>query len=713
MVPDSNVLQHFPPSRRAASHLTNAPGERGTTCGGGIAGDLPLDPEDGPTAGQKRQLVGFPLGAHQLAKLDAALRLKVEENIEYGRFSDFTIYLGCKNTKLQFMSSVEADASGSGAAGFKVVADRFREQWDKCFDAQLLPGDKVFVDVGKQTTAVDTGLPYDEGRGVAETFLYRNCCLEAVVHARERWLDSHVTAHEDDDDEPREDDPRVPYPALAYYPWAMTGEAGCITLTSNPGGLEAATGLVYSQYYNLVKAPFDAQKVYALQPPAYENLALDPLYVRQLAQHGRAVTINQQALRRAYLMSKKRAALSIRECGGRSYGVREEHRVTMTLFSSIYDVWDRVAAAATAAAASPNMPLPWFSIRTDDMMDFLKAQCNRHCFLFEHISTRTSLMFSLAETVVMVIALRCLRYCYGSSAMYREPLLFGDEWTQKEWTPQEVGAGLAERRRMGLAMCRSMVQHGFGWWKPGLFQWEMWRFKSPVTRMLLVGNLLVHAQYRRRWRAVRDVQNINVSMLQARLWYDDHQLATKPEAQAVWSEFLHCVALRQFDLDVWAKVHDEDASYPELLPAAEATRRRPPVFCWEVMKGMFYDRGREDRVPTHPHLITGNKTPSERLDPMRNIEILFRWNDKHPRKSWSAASYRVVTQLAHASINSYLGPVAADKWLADLLSLVLLTRWILPYSGQGRFIDCTKSAKTQTPPLIRRCKWFSTTLARP
>ncbi|KAL2182160.1 hypothetical protein L209DRAFT_643046, partial [Thermothelomyces heterothallicus CBS 203.75] len=53
---------------------------------------------------------------------------------------------------------------------------------------------------------------------------------------------------------------------------------------------------------------------------------------------------------------------------------------------------------------------------------------NRHCLLFEYILGRYRPMFSLVESVPMVIALYGLWYCYSSNAIYKEPLLFSNQW---------------------------------------------------------------------------------------------------------------------------------------------------------------------------------------------------------------------------------------------------------------------------------------------
>ena len=535
----------------------------------------------------------------------------------------------------------------------------------------------------------------------------------------------------------------------------MTGEAGSMTISSAPNGVEAAAGLIYSQYYNLVKAPFDAQKTYALQPPVYENLALDPQYLRQL-RHTAGVNgpLQQARIKAAYIRSKTRAAVNIEDCASRSFGIREEHRITLNLFRKVFDCWHdvcfpgdhdevyRTAGGNWQGSPSPPLALPWVACSTKDVMDFLAAQINRHCLLFEYILGHTGVMFSLGETVAMIVALRSLRYCYSSNLLQREPLLFSSEWAQYEQEPpedarqdtgqtalenvsrrrgyqrtrkrrmalsEEAPHGFHKQERIGLGMYESMCKYGFGWWRPGLFRWHFWRFSDDVTRQLLVGNLLVHAEYRRRWRAVRELRDVQVLLFQTQQWFSEHAIyAQPPVCKQLWLDYLSCIVLRQFDLDVWAKLHDENKTFEELGVGAlrDYQRESPPSFCWSAMKHLFFDRGSEDRVPLPPHIVVGNKMAH--TNPEALILYLFDWRDRRKRAGWSAMKYRTAAQRAHSIICRCLGDERADLWFNDLCRLVLLTHWILPYPNESAFFSTTKNNKNRDQ--YRRTMWFSTVL---
>src|ERR1700751_1927439 len=98
-------------------------------------------------------------------------------------------------------------------------------------------------------------------------------------------------------------------------------------------------GYVYSQCYNLIKTPFDAAKVYVFNSDHQENIALDPAYVRTLHKAGGAVAFTQKAGISSFLHQKKRAQINLRDNAKKSYGIREEHRISIQLLDEICKIW--------------------------------------------------------------------------------------------------------------------------------------------------------------------------------------------------------------------------------------------------------------------------------------------------------------------------------------------------------------------------------------
>ena len=68
-----------------------------------------------------------------------------------------------------------------------------------------------------------------------------------------------------------------------------------MTVMSPLDSVAYKAGLVYSQFYSLIKVPFDAAKVYIFNNNALENLALDPNYVHTLKQVKKGIAFLQKA----------------------------------------------------------------------------------------------------------------------------------------------------------------------------------------------------------------------------------------------------------------------------------------------------------------------------------------------------------------------------------------------------------------------------------
>ncbi|KAK6073772.1 hypothetical protein SCUP234_08619 [Seiridium cupressi] len=376
---DANILQHIPQSYQAAVQLTKARME---------------------ATGTKQH--------------------------DKGRYQNF--FLNAKNTKVEFMRS----GSGNGPLAFPHVMEDFQSRWHQTFDRRYYEDTDMWVDIGKQVTALDTDLPGMQPLPTdfqAETYLWRQCCLEHVVQERKDWLracqeDARQLQEALDDDPVHEEEQRRPgrpptgykMPAVAWYPWAMVDG-----------------------------------------PPVYENLALDPLYLRQLRQGGRATIVNPAVAKAGYILGKNRVALNLEETTARSFGIRSEDRITLALLAQLVTHWDEVdceydiqeaqvvvESRAIAGGDTPHISkdgegdcplavaLPWYAVPSSQVTRFLAAQINRHCLMFEHILSQADVMFSIEETVPIVIALRNLRYCYSSNLLHKEPLLFRDNWAQDE-----------------------------------------------------------------------------------------------------------------------------------------------------------------------------------------------------------------------------------------------------------------------------------------
>ena len=77
-------------------------------------------------------------------------------------------------------------------------------------------------------------------------------------------------------------------------------------------------------------------------------------------------------------------------------------------------------------------PLPYYVVPAKELFGFLRVQINKYCLLFDHTRAYTFGPISYLQSAVMLVALRALRFCYLSSIIAKEFLLYKDSWEKIE-----------------------------------------------------------------------------------------------------------------------------------------------------------------------------------------------------------------------------------------------------------------------------------------
>ena len=141
----------------------------------------------------------------------------------------------------------------------------------------------------------DIVLPYNTipADREAEVYLWKTYCLEVYRRTRMILYTNGSRAKGN--------------PRSTAYPWATIRDTIGLTIFATPQGKEARDRLIYSQFYRLIKTPFDSAKVYIFDNDSIENLTLDPGYIRSLQQEGGGITFSKGVCKFSYIYSKKRA----------------------------------------------------------------------------------------------------------------------------------------------------------------------------------------------------------------------------------------------------------------------------------------------------------------------------------------------------------------------------------------------------------------------
>ncbi|RYC79336.1 hypothetical protein BFJ63_vAg17787 [Fusarium oxysporum f. sp. narcissi] len=115
----------------------------------------------------------------------------------------------------------------------------------------------------------------------------------------------------------------------------MLRDAGGMTTLTPPRSRLRRGGILYGQMYNLTKEIIDAARTFPFQNPDLRHLALDPQLRHGMQNICGKSTSSNSITDRAYLASKRRCHYGLTDSNQRSFGVREEYRISWVLFQSV------------------------------------------------------------------------------------------------------------------------------------------------------------------------------------------------------------------------------------------------------------------------------------------------------------------------------------------------------------------------------------------
>ncbi|TMC15886.1 MAG: hypothetical protein E6J34_20805, partial [Chloroflexi bacterium] len=121
------------------------------------------------------------------------------------------------------------------------------------------------------------------------------------------------------------------------YTWCFTRDVSNMTLEGRLQSVLRKGGLLYSQLYNMIKGQFDAAKHYPW-PEGDETMtmmALDDDYMEAYRSTVGAKHVSREACRQSFNHCGRRVILSLRLNDEKSWGAREEHRMSLSLLMAV------------------------------------------------------------------------------------------------------------------------------------------------------------------------------------------------------------------------------------------------------------------------------------------------------------------------------------------------------------------------------------------
>ncbi|KAJ3453134.1 hypothetical protein MRS44_018789 [Fusarium solani] len=371
-------------------------------------------------------------------------------------FRDPELFVEAKGTKLLFKYP---DAPSDLLA----VMENFDCKLHHVLDFSHICSDRLYIDLGKETCPLHDSVPSPE----AQTYLWRRCCIR---HHLDHLYDGNI-----------------PKTGQNFYHESMLRDAGGMTTLTPPSSRLRRGGILYGQMYSLTKEIIDAARTFPFQNPDLRHLALDPQLRNGVQRICGKPASDKNITDRAYLASKRRCHYGLTDSKQRSFGVREEYRISWALFQSVLTVLRSLTPEARSIKL-PGPPPHLWAVRSPVFVDFVWHNINKFTTGFELVQAQCPAgLTTWEQTKIMDMFLRCLRVAVGGHDYSREGALW---WSRRE-LPQSVGL---PQVRYGLGFGQTLEQYGYCWIEPCI-NWALLRFLPDITDSVLFGNGTLHQRY--------------------------------------------------------------------------------------------------------------------------------------------------------------------------------------------------------------------------
>ena len=608
----------------------------------------------------REQQISSYLPWESLAAVWEAIQATVRQPA-FHHFQDVTILLQAKNLKV-----LTKDFT------WELMMTRFQNCWTQAIDERYVTPDFYF-DIGKEVcppqashiaaAAQDVESP-NEHRGhgnetsiaPAETLLWKRCCLESYATSLQHAETRDLTRKQ------------------VFYPFSMLHDSGSLTIETSPRSWSRGPGLLYSQFYPSAKEIFAAGNVYPFTNTAMETLALDKKLRKTWELVGGGLSHNPVALMKAYLHTRLRCHYALRGSVKKSFGVREEHRVSRTLFYSIDKQFRSRHLYNQRLTSSTSEQGPYYSFTTATLLRWVRWNINKFCVGFETVYSFQDPHFVTWEhTRIMLMFLRCLQFSYSGGLIQKA----GGCWQDVRHQPDSRQPdGL--RRVEGLGFRRTMEQFGYAWFLDKI-DWETMTFRQPHSPYMMFNNPSMQAACRARYSQIRDVRLDFIRADKARQWMIE--FSAVPASLDLLEKYLRQLCLCGFRKDVFT--HIKSALHPDQIDAALAGQT---PLCYNSVKGVL----KENSLPiplAHGHRLA-----------VKSVDVLFtwlwEWNDgKFERKGWNEKPYRMLYQQSFRAVTAARGKADARAWRQELKKSFLRSHWMLPYPQSQGFMRKDKDSK--------------------
>jgi hypothetical protein len=495
---------------------------------------------------------------------------------------------------------------------------------------------------------------------------------------------------EPDDEPSRKPSRRLPVRwRREFYPQSLLRDQGVLTLEPQPATALWKQGLRYCQLYNTTKEIFSAGKQYPFQNARFDTLALDPGMVRTWQHVGGAVGHSPLAILHAYLHTKERCHVALHSCRHRSYGTREEYRITGPALVALDQLFRERGLAETPLPTSPYQR-PFFVHPTPLMIDWLRWNMNKLCLGFElTYSLQPRTMVHWEHTRVMMMFLQCLRNSYGGQGRHLRHS--NGLWLDRRVRAPTDGAEV-ERIQEGMGLGPRLERTGYAWFADKI-DWASMTIRPPHRDHIAFNTPTLQSAYHERYQRVVEVKSDFI------FFHDVIDLLRRhrPDFRrsALLLQLLVDLCLQLFRKDVFhtlahAKLHQPLQPTEIQEACAGAVPLTGGGLCRVFIQSIFQD---------DIYFVTGSRAAVTHLDVL--FARLWGWDGDGqqgdwPRKHWEYKPYRVLYRQCFGIIAQIHGMQQAREWRRRLRHTWIRTHYILPYPDATSFWPRRADRRFQT-----------------
>ena len=610
----SDVLQHLPVSFSSASMNIFA---RGRECG----------IQDTRLQSGKRHELHYFLSGKYLKSIWQDM-IKFSKRAGYTHFQDMFLLVDAKDLKLQLKSS-----------SIDECWELFINLLGGDIDFNSLEENFQFLDLGQEVTCLEK----------TATCFYRKCCLEKSLGEIKQ---------------------KSPGLKTTSYSWALTTATANQIFAYSKCSSQYANGLIYSQFYSPLKSLFDAGSTYPLQNSSLDYLSLSPeiLKIWQAAGgSGERFQVDIQKLEKSYTHSRDRVLLALRSAihQRRSFGIRQEHRLSFQLFQKLKERQEEIGFS--------QLPNCCYMQTSEEIFHFLYGNFLRFGLGLEYTATRLKEgSFEQSHDLSRIFRM----FLQLQKASFTSTLLQAQGTLWKSYKDSE------ENQVVGLGLKHQMAKYKFCWLSPTLMDWNKWAFEKSFSQSTAFNYIQIHPT------ALHKTKHLLYQKSQWEILERFGELlraihdSSSQETYKILA-FLGTMVIQRFRSDVWTALFN---------------------FCdceWQEDKELMREKALSGQLPLHYENVVGfapsrftriKYSNKHKLSLQDRWEILFhssdKWEKQELRKAWKEKPYRLYFEKCYSLISDCCDPATARYWEYLLVQTPFArANFLLPSPAKHSFLQ--------------------------